>query len=72
MRGLAIDHMGKAGQKLRAVKIITDDVLAGIPPTCDAIDGPGDFKTKRTCHGAGVHPSQCAIASPDPDTATVC
>ncbi len=50
---------------MRAGTIITDDVLSGIAPTRDVIDGPGEFKTQRTCHGAGGYPSQCAIAKPE-------
>lgn len=33
---------------MRAGTIITDDVLSGIAPTRDVIDGPGEFKTQRT------------------------
>ncbi len=58
--------MGEEGQKLHAVTIITDEVLAGIAPTRDVIDGAGKFKTKRVCHGAGHYPSQCMIADLTP------
>lgn len=46
--------MGEEGLKLRAGTIIKDDVLSGIAPTRDMIDGSGELKTQRTCHGAGI------------------
>jgi|CXWL01.1.fsa_nt_gi hypothetical protein len=47
--------MGEECQKLRAVTINKDDVLAGIAPTRDMmIDSPGEFKTKRTYHGTEI------------------
>jgi len=45
--------MGEEGQTLRAVTIITDDVLPGIAQTRNVIDSPGEFKTKWTYHEAG-------------------
>jgi hypothetical protein len=63
---IAIDHIREEREKLRAVSIIADDVLAGIAPTGDMIDGSGKLDAERTCHGARVYPSQCAIARPDP------
>ena len=55
---IPIDHMGKEGEELRPIAVIHHNVLPGIAPTGDMIDGPGEFKTERTCHGAGVYPSQ--------------
>jgi hypothetical protein len=44
--------VGEQGEKVRAVSIIADNVLASIAPTRDTIDGPGEFKMQQTSHGA--------------------
>ena len=49
---------GKRGAQSRNDPI---SVLAG-----DMLDGPGEFKTEWTRHGAGVYPSPCRIARLDP------
>lgn len=63
---ITINNMGEQGQKLRPIAVLHHDVLPGIAPTGDMIDGTGEFKTKRTRHGARDYPSQCVIARPDP------
>jgi hypothetical protein len=54
---IAIDHMGKQGEKLLAIAVVSHDVLPSIPSTGDRINSPVEFKTKRTRHDAGGYPS---------------
>jgi hypothetical protein len=51
---LAIDHMAKQGEKVRAVPIIAENFLASTARTCNMGDRPGEFKTQRTSHGPSV------------------
>ena len=51
---VAIDHMGEEGEPLRPITVVRHDVLPGIPPTGDMVDGPRIFNAQRTGHGAGV------------------
>jgi hypothetical protein len=48
------------------IAIIVHDGLPGMAPNGEVIDGAGEFKTKRPGHNAGVSPSSCLIARPDP------
>jgi hypothetical protein len=45
---IAIDDMGHESEPLRPVAVIVHDVLPGIAPNRDVIDGAGKFKAKRT------------------------
>jgi hypothetical protein len=61
-----IDDMGEQREPLRPIAVIVHNVLPGIAPTGEVIDGAGELKTKRTGHDTGVYPSECVIARPDP------
>jgi hypothetical protein len=45
---VAIDDMGQEGEPLGPIAVIVHDVLPGIAPNRDVIDGAGKFKAKRT------------------------
>jgi hypothetical protein len=45
---VAIDDMGQEGEPLGPIAVIVHDVLPGIAPTGDVVDGAGEFKAKRT------------------------
>lgn len=54
------------GQNLRSIAVVRHDMLVGIVPTRDMIDGIGEFEMKRTRHGRNGYPSRCNITRPDP------
>jgi hypothetical protein len=61
-----IDDVGQQRQPLRPITVIVHDVLPGIAPTRDVVDGSGEFETKRTRHDAAAYPSACSIERADP------
>lgn len=63
---IPIDHMGEQREELGAIAVIRHDVLPGIPPTSDVVDGTGKLKAEWTSHGAGIYDSDCSIARHDP------
>jgi len=63
---IPVDDMGKPGEELHSITVVHHDILPGIPPTGDMIDGPREFNAEWTSHEAGVYFFECAIARPDP------
>ncbi len=46
--------MGEQGEKMHAVSIIADDILASFAPTCDMVDSPGKIQDAAGLLGARV------------------
>jgi hypothetical protein len=51
---IPIDQMGEQGETLPSVAVVYDDLLQGIAPTGEVLDGAGKFKTQWAGHGAGA------------------
>jgi hypothetical protein len=48
-----VDDMGENRQPLRPIAVVHHDVLPGVAPTGDMVDGPGKLNAQWTRHRVG-------------------
>lgn len=63
---VAIDDVGQNREPLGAVAVVGHDILPGIAPAGDMVDGAGYLNAEWTSHGRECSLRECSIARPDP------